>query len=418
MISQELKARFEHIIEVEDIDWRVIDKIAQKDANILRPIKGVAFEEYLKKIIKEYDNTIPVEGGVGDSDVDLYVNGLSIQAKTIASTSTRINRKIGVSLHKTHGDETRPNNLYSADEPLFEYLCIQHPVKGVLIVPFAEIPLSKKWKNKLSDPARFDWDSKWLNRWDLIGINLPDDVDLDHRRIPQKSELPFLSSQTFLEDYEIIEMLCKPEYFRAAVMGLKGNLKEEMFCQFLKDSGLDISDDVPTYCAYDLIVHSKGENLRVQVKGTSKNMCSISKMKIGVEVMGTHGQFPQRGYKRSDIDYVAIIISKNQLPNHKDVGALNYIVVPASDLPLHYLVGNGDDSKLKGFGNGRWNMPQYSDIIYPQLKFNIIIRENDVLLVPDVNSYKKYKGYELLPINSEFRQQKVYKLNQLPAEWK
>ena len=51
MIPKELKERFEKIIEIKNIDWASIDAVAQKDANILRPIKGIAFEEYLKKII-------------------------------------------------------------------------------------------------------------------------------------------------------------------------------------------------------------------------------------------------------------------------------------------------------------------------------------------------------------------------------
>ena len=52
MISEELKKRFESIIEIHDIQWNSIDAVARRDVNILRPIKGIAFEEYLKKIIK------------------------------------------------------------------------------------------------------------------------------------------------------------------------------------------------------------------------------------------------------------------------------------------------------------------------------------------------------------------------------
>ena len=51
MISEELKKRFESIIEIHNIQWSSIDAVAKKDANILRPIKGIAFEEYLKKFI-------------------------------------------------------------------------------------------------------------------------------------------------------------------------------------------------------------------------------------------------------------------------------------------------------------------------------------------------------------------------------
>lgn len=81
MISIELKVRFEKIIEINDINWSVIDNIVKKDANILRPIKGIAFEEYLKKIIKRYDKNILISDGLGDSDIDLFINNVAVQVK-------------------------------------------------------------------------------------------------------------------------------------------------------------------------------------------------------------------------------------------------------------------------------------------------------------------------------------------------
>lgn len=141
MISQELKERFEKVIEIQDIDWNMLENIVKKDSNILRPIKGIAFEEYLKKIIRNFDANILIKDGIGDSDVDLYVNGISIQAKTPITKDSKPGKRISVALHKTHGDETVPNNLYSTSTPTFDILCVQHPTKGILIVPFNEIPL-------------------------------------------------------------------------------------------------------------------------------------------------------------------------------------------------------------------------------------------------------------------------------------
>ena len=418
MIPQELKERFERVIEIKNINWASIDAVAQKDANILRPIKGIAFEEYLKKIIKKYDSTINIEDGVGDSDVDLYVNGVAIQAKTQVSGVTKAGIRIGVALHKTHGDETAPNNLYPTDEPTFDILCVQHPDKGVLIVPFDQVPLNTKWENRLADPAYFPWDSEWLDRWDLLNIDVPQGTQLDTREVPNNSQLPFLSSQTYLEDYEIIEMLCKPEYFRAAVMGLKGNLKEEMFIQHLKDSGITVNGDTPTYSPFDALVY-KGETVyRVQIKGTSKNMCKLASKEIGTEVMGTHGQFPVRGYKRSSIDYVAIIISEDQLPKHEIVKEVNFIIVPVSDLPLHYLIGQGDENIEKGFGNYRWNLPEFNDVLYPNLKFKYNIEDGKIVIRPHLAGYRQNKGYDVIPLDSEFRKNKKYVLNEISKEWK
>ena len=76
MISEELKKRFESIIEIHNIQWSSIDAVAKKDANILRPIKGIAFEEYMKKIIKQADESVDMKDGVGDSDVDFMLMAL------------------------------------------------------------------------------------------------------------------------------------------------------------------------------------------------------------------------------------------------------------------------------------------------------------------------------------------------------
>ena len=51
MISSELKAKFEKTIEIKNIDWKIVEEVALSDSNILRPIKGISFEEYLKKIL-------------------------------------------------------------------------------------------------------------------------------------------------------------------------------------------------------------------------------------------------------------------------------------------------------------------------------------------------------------------------------
>ncbi len=52
MLTKELKDKFESIIEIHNLDLAIVDILAKKDANILRPIKGAAFEIYFQKILK------------------------------------------------------------------------------------------------------------------------------------------------------------------------------------------------------------------------------------------------------------------------------------------------------------------------------------------------------------------------------
>ena len=113
-----------------------------------------------------------------------------------------------------------------------------------------------------------------------------------------------------------------------------------------------------------------GENkLKVQIKGTSKNMCKPNEEKIGVEMMGTHGQFPKRGYKSSSLDYLAIIISDFQLSKYRIKNGFHFVFIPVKDLPKHYLINNGKEYISSGWGNKKWNEKEFSDILYPNVKF-------------------------------------------------
>lgn len=418
MISQFLKQKFEEIIEIYDLNWKTVEEVVSSDSNVLRPIKGVAFEEYLVKIIKANFPRAIIEDGEGDSDVDLIINGKLLQLKTPDKNSTKSLKKVGAALHKTHGDETRPGNLYSRYNNTFDFLVILHPVSGIYIIPYSEIPTHKTYENYLADPAVFDWDSTWLNRWDLLGLG--NEKHIDERKIPVSSQLPFLSSETYLEDFEIVEMLCKPQYFRAAVMGLKGNIKEHWLINHLENLKYGIKRPEESYSKYDVSVQNySGNYLRVQIKGTSKNMCNLNAKTIGFELMGTHGQFPHRGYKMSDLDYVALIISEKQLPVEFNLSkGLHFIFIPIKDCPLHYFIGNGINGKEKGTQNEKWNNIVYNDVLYPNIKLKFEQIGDKILFYPNLTSYKSSKGFDTIPQNSNFRNAGPYVLDEIPTELK
>lgn len=421
MISPSLKLKFEKVIEISDVDWSIIDKVAISDANVLRPIKGVSFEEWFVKTLKTVDSSVSIVDGAGDSDIDLTVNGHDLQLKTPVSGVTKIPYQIGIALHKTHGNEKRPYNLYSTTNPTFEFLVFPHPQNGIFIVPYSSIPQNNTYKGYLDDPAIFPYQNQWINRWDLIGLPQFKGKSIESRTISQSSCLPNLSKETYLEDFEIVEMLCKPQYFRAAVMGLKGNIKEFWFIEEMKKIGLSVRPPRVAYSKYDIGIINKQKNeRRTQVKGTSKNMCSLIDKTIGFEIMGTHGQFPERGYKKSYFDYVAVVISQDQLPSTFNLNdGLHFLFIHVDDLPLHYLIGNGKPDVDTGTGNKRWNLSNFNDVLYPniKLKFNKNTISGNIEFLPDISSYSSQNGLKVIPINSKFRTAGPFILDRLPQEF-
>lgn len=410
-INPELADKFWKIIEVNDITWNVIDNVAMSDANILRPIKGVCFETLFIKSIKENKTTTEIKSGTGDEDTDLHLNGYKLQLKTAAENQTIPGKKIAVNLHKTHGNETRPHNLYNITKNHFDFLVVLHPTQGILIIPYSEIPEDDNWKGYFADPAYFDWNSSWINRWDLLDLPELKGKNIEVRRIPSNSSLPKLSSSTYLEDFEIIETLCKPEYFRAAVMGLKGNIKEELMYQYLKKNNYMVSKPEGPYPKYDFIVKNKeGQEFRVQAKGTSKNLCDELKGRIGIEAMSTHRQFPMRGYRKRDFEYLVAVISNHQIPSKYCEGAgPHFLFIPVEDLPLHYKIDLADVRK-------EWKYPEYNDVIYPNIKLKFFYDKstNKLKFKPNLSAYRN----TTIPSNSTFRSAGPYTLDEIPKNFK
>ena len=418
-INKDLTERFFRLLGLPKLTWKFVDEVAFKNANILRPIKGIAFEYLIRKSIEEKVPGIPIFDGEGDSDVDLKVNGYRIQFKTPVTQSLNHKPTFAVNMHKTHGNEKRPFNLYDMRNKTFDVLSVMHPSDGVLIVPFECLPESKKWKGYIEDPIYFDLSSSWKNRWDLVGLSHLKGKSIEKRVPPKNSELPMLSNETYLSDQELIELLCRPENFRASVMGLKGNLKEYLFKKYLKRMGYFYREPEGTYEKYDLLLLNKeGKEMRVQVKGTSSNMCDPDAEKIGAEAMGTHGQFPSRGYRKSSFDYLAIVVSRDELNSTYLIKeGIHFVFISSKDLPLHYLIGNGGNSMV-GYANSRWNDTQFNDVIYPNIKLKTLFDtyEKKVEVKYDLGAYGRYRGREILP--EEFRKAShQFTLDEIPDEF-
>ena len=205
-------------------------------------------------------------------------------------------------------------------------------------------------------------------------------------------------------------------------MGLKGNIKQFWLIDFMKQRGYSISTPTEPYPKYDFKVTNRyGRAFKIQIKGTSKNMCDASRERIGVEVMGTHGQFPKRGYRKSFFDYLAVVVSEDQINSNYPISrGLHFLFIPVSDLPLHYLVGKGIDNKNSGYRNRLWNLPEYKDVLYPNIKLRTKYNEtsNRVEIFPDISQYARHREFGTIGSDSKFRSAGPYVLDEIPNEFK
>ena len=401
------------------VEWKTIDDMIVSDANILRPVKGHAFEFLVKEIFKDKLNYC-IKEGLGDTDVDLTVidntgKTYTIQIKTPVAGSIKRGKSFTVNLHKTHGLEKRPNNLYPIiwpcplceheGEEFPDFLIVLHPEDGVVIMPKNKIPESTTFKGHYADPAKIEWDSEFLNKWEYFGREDLNGQNLLRSSIPVQEKFPQVSKLVNLTDEELIEMWLEPGNFRTLNMNLKGNLREPALKDFFKKCGYEPKNPVGKYPKYDVAVN----NIKIQVKGFSKAQVDKRNKCYGVEVMGTHGKGAIRRYSETEFDYLGIVIEPDKFDNIEglDHNAYHFCFVPIKALPLHYR--NGYEWETK-------------DKIYDVAKFKLIEENNRFYLIPNKEGYKKTpvfkdtSGNEIVRDKVSFRIEDKWEIDFIPFE--
>jgi hypothetical protein len=396
------------------VDFKIIDELVMSDNNILRPVLGHAFEFKVEEIIvKSLLGSVLPQGG--DTDVDLIIfdrekKKYTAQIKTLNKASIKPGVSFGVNLHKTHGMEKRPNNLFPMrwpcpicsheGEEFPDFLIIPHPIKGILIIPKNSIPENKSFPGHYADPAIFSWDSIWINRWDLLGFPDFRGSHLERDKVNKQEKLTKVCEAINLTEDEVLSLWLKPENFRMIDMNLRGNLREPALRNKLINLGCNVSNPVGKYPKYDLIVN----DYKVQIKGFSKGLADVNNCLYGVEVMGTHGNGQVRRYSESDFDFLAVVIEPSYMNDKFGIDKENYhfFFVPSKDLPLHYR--NGFEWTTK-------------DKLYDVAKFKIIKKDNYIEIEPN-NSYAnppKFNSGESIVTRQvvKFRNSKTYLLNSI-----
>ena len=329
-----------------NVPWTVLEEFILTNSHIWRTIRGHAFETYFDKVI--HDAGYEIKPGKGDDIVDRVLLNKTLQLKTPYTNGTKSGVKIAYMLHKTHGLEKRPFNLYKSKD-FADFLLGYHP-NGIIICPKDEIPLqkdypSRKWGEYIADPAIFAWDCEWLNNYNLLGLDSRKIQNLSFNKDNKK--FPEIGKLTKLSDKDIVGMILKPENFRVLEMNLLGSIREWHFEQIAKKNNIVLD---PPSGSDEIKIDFWSNGKRIQVKGRTKSICSEDK--IGVEVKGSHGRIPQRLYKKNSFDYLVVVLDPNVIPEKYypkgiDPSKFNCVVIPTKDLPIHPRSSEWGDDYLK-----------------------------------------------------------------------
>lgn len=381
-----LETNFKKEIGIK-FNWSDIDDLILSDANILRPTYGYAFEFLIDEIFrKNFD--IKLQEGSGDTDIDRFFiknsKRITLQIKTPVKKSIKENESFSFSLHKTHGNERRPKNLYPIEfpcpiencehegEPFPDFLIGMHPEKGVMIIPKNQLQESYTYPGHFDDPQKFNWNSEYLNAWQSLGFNEFKGRNLLREKVSGSTEkFPRVSEVVKLNDNELLSLFLKPENFRLLHMNIRGNLREPFVIRMLTSKGIEVLEIDESYPKYDVLTKN---HCRIQIKGCSKHLSNVEKKKIGVEVMGTHRQGPDRRYSSDDFDFLCVAIDPKYIPAEINLPDDEYAFafIGSNALPLHPK-------------NNAWGTTKK---IYENCKFKFD-DQNRSILYPDITSYRQ-----------------------------
>jgi hypothetical protein len=333
------------------------DTFCSKTPHILRSLRGHAFEVWFDDLMRLSGYECKKKGG--DNVVDRVLNNHTLQLKTPYEIGTTNGEQVAYRMHKTHGAETYPDALYRQSE-FADYLVGWHPdkTKGLVICPSknlktrAEINPKLKWGEYIADPVPFEWNTPWLNRWDLLGV---DKTRLVFPDVESNKILPKTSRAVGFSDIEIIRAVVSRENFRVWQQLIVGSVREYHFLSYVEQNGVSMKEptdlDTRGKEKVDYVYDGSGGRVRIQVKGLTRGICRGNI--LGCETQGSHSRKPTRYYRRSDFEVLAIVIDPGMIPpaTVKKLGvdgdAYNFLFVRMTSLPLHEKSKEWGDSYIQ-----------------------------------------------------------------------
>jgi len=355
VLDKEGLNKFNALLKSIRTDAAALDLFMSKPPHIYRNIRGHAFEIWFDREMQERSGKIKSVGG--DSVGDREINGHALQLKTPYIKGTVDGRVVGYRMHKTHGAEVKPYCYYTKEE-FADYLVGLHPNGGVIICPRKYLPTRGEvssrldYPDHLADPLPFDWNTKWLNRYDLLGLKIEKPPTISGHTASEAKLFPKLISRIGFTDYDIVHAIIDERNFRTWYQLIVGSIRELHFSKFAEQHGINLNPPASLATRGTQKVDYLLDNgKRIQVKGLTKGMCKGDI--LGCETQCSHGRVPNRLYRRSDFDYIAIVIDPEsispKIAKTKGISSDNYnfVIVPMSKLPRHPRSDEWNDEYIK-----------------------------------------------------------------------
>lgn len=314
--------KLDELCKVLQLSYSQFDKLIAQNSPVLRAITGHAFEVVFEYILIQ--NGYEVIDVGGDSDIDLVVNGWSLQLKTPYSAGSS-GKIVQYKTHKTHGAKSEQESLeyYHSVQDFADYLVglISYDPFQILFLQRDELPTHPADSNRIISPFATEWITHpGLNAFHRIGIEKIDlspslylATDVETKLLPESARTLNLKTDIILNTI-LIE-----SNFRIWDMAIRGFAREIFLNAYLTQNKIQIFDPIEHRAERgeksDLTLFHNADNTYrfFQVKGVSTNNCRFNGLSsiVGVETQLTRGRVndhptQSRLYLYSDFDYLII----------------------------------------------------------------------------------------------------------------
>ncbi len=298
------------------------DSLIADNSPVLRTVKGHAFEVAFERLM--LSNGCSVQDIGGDGDIDLILNGHSLQLKTPNMGGTR-DSIIEYKTHKTHGakSEVESMDYYHKVKDFAEFfvgLISYNPFK-VFIIPKHELPTHPSDNRYIRSPFKISTNSSqsYINNFNQLGVNISS-YNLSSQRTGAELMPKCLQSIGVGADI-LTDTILREANFRVWDMSIRGFAREIAIKKILTTLRIKYSDKPINYRTEradkaDLVIFSNNNrSIFVQVKGISTNNCTFQGENtiIATETQLTRGRVnnhptQSRLYLASDFEYLLLAL--------------------------------------------------------------------------------------------------------------
>jgi hypothetical protein len=222
-------AKLNILLTAIQLPVHTFDDLLANNPPVLRTIKGHAFEVVFKRILQLLGHPFTEVGG--DSDIDLTVNGVTLQLKTPYLAGS-LNEIVQFKTHKTHGAKSEQESMsyYHKAEDFADYLVglVSYTPFKLVLIARDELPRHSKSNEYILSPFKINWTTHLgLNDFNRINVSNYVESDITHLMSYSETELlPLTSKKLQLSTNIILDTILLESNFRIWDMNIRGFARE------------------------------------------------------------------------------------------------------------------------------------------------------------------------------------------------